>query len=296
MCGLLLINKPEGVTSFGVVKKIKKLTKENHVGHTGTLDPMATGVLPVLIGRATKLSNYMLCADKCYRAGVKLGITTDTLDITGRVIKDIKVAVTNEQIDLALSRFSGEIEQTPPMFSAVKKDGVRLYKLAREGKQVDIPSRKVSVFSIRRETEIDRNGEFLMYCHVSKGTYIRSLVRDIGDFCGTGAVLLSLVRTKTAGFSLENCVLLDELTEENINEHILPADEAVKEFQTVFVTNAQALRFSNGGSLDISRLRQKSFSLGEIVKINFKDTFLGLAEATDNQLKFKCIINPAEKE
>lgn len=296
MCGLLLINKPAGITSYGAVSRIKKLTGERHVGHTGTLDPMATGVLPVLIGRATKLSDYILCADKCYTAVVRLGVTTDTLDITGNVLSTSAVGVTNSDIDSALGKFTGVIEQTPPMFSAIKKDGVRLYKLAREGRKADIPSRRVEVFSINRESDPDENFEFTVSCRVSKGTYIRSLVRDIGELLGTGATLSALTRTETAGFVIEDCVSLEELSEDNVKDFILPASRALGNVDTVYVTDAQAVRFSNGGNLYINRTSGKEPEDGETVKVNLKDRFLGLAQATGGTLKVKCLVDPVEKE
>lgn len=298
MCGLLLINKPEGITSFGVVSKVRRLTGQKHVGHTGTLDPMATGVLPVLIGRATKLSDYILCANKAYKATVKLGITTDTLDITGKMLESKKVSVTNEEIDEALKRFTGEIEQTPPMFSAIKKDGVRLYSLAREGKQVEIPSRKVCVFSLNRQTDIDENYQFDISCRVSKGTYIRSLVNDIGAYLGTGAAVSSLIRTETAGFDISDCVSLENLNEDNIEKYILPASKAVENFRQVTITRAQAFRFSNGGNLDINRLKCDKILDGEIIRVNSDNRFLGLAcvFSDENIIKPKCLIDPVTKE
>lgn len=297
MCGLLLINKPKGITSFGVVGRIKKLTGEKHVGHTGTLDPMAEGVLPVLIGRATKLSDYLIVSDKCYEGRIRLGITTDTLDITGKVLCEKKVAVTGEEIDNALEKFLGEISQTPPMFSAIKKNGVRLYRLAREGKQIDLPARQVSIFTINRTSDIDEKLEFSISCRVSKGTYIRSLVRDIGEYLGTGATLTSLTRTKTADFDIKDCVPLDILTAENIKTHILPASYAVKQFDVVSVTFAQAVRFSNGGSLSFSRMKNADFSHGQIVRVNFRDIFLGLAVADLNagELKYRCLITEVKE-
>jgi len=146
MQGLILLDKPQGITSFGAVSAVKRVAGEKRVGHTGTLDPMATGVLPVLIGRATALSSLMLDADKRYTAKVKLGITTDTDDITGEIISQSKVDITEEELKAALEAFTGKIEQVPPMYSALKKDGVRLYKLARDGEKVDIPARSIEIF------------------------------------------------------------------------------------------------------------------------------------------------------
>lgn len=298
MCGLLLVNKPSGITSFGAVSRLKKLTGEKRIGHTGTLDPMASGVLPVLIGRATKLCDYLICADKSYTATVKLGVSTDTLDITGNIFESKTVTVTNEEIDRVLSRFSGETEQVPPMFSAIKKDGVRLYKLARGGRNVELPPRKITVFSIERLSGIDKSSEFKISCTVSKGTYIRALCRDIGAALGVPATLSALCRTKTAGFCIDECVSLDDLNEENVKDYILPADKAVTNMREVKVTRPQAVRFSNGGELDFERLPRIGFSPDETVKVYFEDEFLGLAAAdTDaGRLIFKCLINDVKGE
>ena len=298
MCGLLLVNKPSGITSFAVVAKIKKITGEKHVGHTGTLDPMATGVLPVLIGRATKLSDLMLCKDKCYKARIKLGVTTDTLDITGNILSEKPISVNIDEVDEALNRFTGEIMQSPPAFSAIKRDGVPLYRLAREGKEVEIGERKVTVFSLNRETDINKDNEFEVSCRVSKGTYIRSLARDIGEYLKTGATLTALCRTNTAGFDIKDCVCLDKLNKENISDYILPADFAVRDLKAVNVTKPQAVRFSNGGCLDFMRLPYCDYADGENVKIYYKDEFLGVAVAEKyaGALKVRCIINSAGKE
>ena len=297
MCGLIPVIKPQGITSFGAVAKIRKLTGEKHIGHTGTLDPMATGVLPVLIGRATKLSDYMLASDKEYKARVKLGVVTDTLDITGNVLSYSPVSVTNEEIDSVLNSFLGSNSQIPPMFSALKKDGVRLYSLAQQGKNAEIAPRNITVFRVNRESDIDANNEFAVSFRVSKGTYIRALARDIGEKLGTGATLTALCRTSTAGFSIDECVPLDMLNSENISDYILPASRAVQNFKKVSVTNAQAFRFSNGGSLDFDRLKDNDFLDGETVRIYVSDEFLGLARADNGQkaLKFLTIINSIGK-
>ena len=298
MCGLLLVNKPSGITSFGAVAVLRRLTGEKHVGHTGTLDPMASGVLPVLIGRATKLSEYLLCTDKSYTATVKLGVSTDTLDITGNVTERKKVSVTNGEIDRALAGFLGETEQIPPMFSAIKKDGVRLYNLARKGESVELMPRKITVFSLCRTSDIDENLEFKISCTVSKGTYIRALCRDIGAALNVPATLSELCRTKTAGFDIGECVRLDDLNQENLNNFILPADKALKDMREIKVTRPQAVRFSNGGALDFERLPRIGFESGEIVRVYFENEFLGLAAADTKarSLTFKCLINGVKGE
>ena len=183
------------------------------------------------------------------------------------------------------------------MFSAIKKDGVRLYSIARRGGSVEIPPRKITVFSVKRESDIDENNEFSFSCTVSKGTYIRALVRDIGERLGVPAVLTELVRTKTAGFDISDCVPLDALDKDNITGYILPASRAADGFTSVNVTAAQAFRFSNGGSLSFDRLPRKNYKSGETVSVYHNSEFLGLAlaDTQNSALKFCCIINPVGK-
>lgn len=293
MQGLILLDKPMGITSFGAVAKIKRAAHEKRVGHTGTLDPMATGVLPVLLGRATALSGLMLDADKRYTATVRLGVTTDTDDITGTVIKNCEVNVTSEQLNNAVSHFTGEIMQRPPAYSALKKDGVRLYTLARMGETVEVPERRVTVFSADVVSYINEKNEFTVNFHVSKGTYIRSLARDIGEFLGCGACLSSLCRTYTGGFSLSQCISPDALTEQNISEYILSEEKAVEYLKEVQVTKKQAVRFSNGGQLGFERLKGINLTENELVRVKCEKLFLGIgrADIAKDQLAVKCVIN-----
>lgn len=293
MQGLILLNKPSGITSFGAVAKIKRAAHEKRVGHTGTLDPMATGVLPVLLGRATALSGLMLDADKRYTATVRLGVATDTDDITGTVINNGEVNVTSEQLNNAVSHFTGEIMQRPPAYSALKKDGVRLYTLARMGETVEVSERRVTVFSADVVSYINEKNEFAVNFHVSKGTYIRSLARDIGEFLGCGACLSSLCRTYTGGFSLSQCISPDALTEQNISEYILSEEKAVEYLKEVQVTKKQAVRFSNGGQLGFERLKGINLTENELVRVKCEKLFLGIgrADIAKDQLAVKCVIN-----
>jgi len=293
MQGLILLDKPMGITSFGAVAKIKRAAHEKRVGHTGTLDPMATGVLPVLLGRATALSGLMLDADKRYTATVRLGVATDTDDITGTVIKNGEVNVTSEQLNNAVSHFTGEIMQRPPAYSALKKDGVRLYTLARMGETVEVPERRITVFSADVVSYINEKNEFAVNFHVSKGTYIRSLARDIGEFLGCGACLSSLCRTYTGGFSLSQCISPDALTEQNISEYILSEEKAVEYLKEVQVTKKQAVRFSNGGQLGFERLKGINLTENELVRVKCEKLFLGIgrADIAKDQLAVKCVIN-----
>lgn len=294
MIGLILVDKPEGITSFSAVNAIKRKAQEKRVGHTGTLDPMATGVLPILLGRATALSSLLLEGDKKYIAEIKLGLTTDTDDITGNVISEKEVNITKFEVETALKGFLGEIEQTPPMYSAIKKDGVRLYKLAREGKTAEIPSRKITVYEVNIISELNDENIIKVEFFVSKGTYIRSLARDLGEKLGCGATLYSLRRTTTCGFDIDSCVSLDDLNEENIKNHILSEEVAVSHLREIFVTEKQAVRFSNGGQLSFDRLSISTddFKDNELFRVKYKNIFLGVgfADNEKREIGIKCVI------
>lgn len=291
MQGFLLIDKPEGMTSFSAVSRIKRLASEKRVGHTGTLDPMATGVLPIFLGRATALSSILLEAEKQYSATVKLGITTDTCDITGNILGEKSVTVTEAELLSVLENFKGEIEQVPPMYSALKKDGVRLYELARRGEEVEIEPRKVTINELILKN-FDGN-TFQIFVSCSKGTYIRSLCRDIGEALGCGATMTELRRNATCGFSEDDCVKLDDLTPENITEYLKSEEYAVRHLREVFVSEKQAIRFSNGGQLSYDRLKNADFCDGELLRVKFGDKFLGIGIAENEKLQvaIKCVIN-----
>lgn len=297
MQGLLLLDKPEGITSYGAVARVKRLFGEKRVGHTGTLDPMATGVLPVLLGRATALSSCLLDADKRYTARVRLGVETDSCDLTGTVLNQRPVSVTPEQLATVLDRFTGALRQQPPMFSALKKDGVRLYELARRGETADIPFRDITVYSLTLTSPLDAAGEFEIETRVSKGTYIRSLARDIGRALGCGAALVSLRRTETAGFGLSCCVPLDTLTPENAAAYLLSEEAAVAHLRAVQVTGRQAVRFCNGGALELARLPVSHAEDGELFRVAHGGLFLGLGryDAAEKSLSVKCVLRGREE-
>lgn len=297
MQGLLLLNKPCGITSFKAVAEIRRKSGERRIGHTGTLDPMATGVLPILIGRATALSSYLLDADKEYRATILLGTVTDTCDVTGNVISKNVVSVSKETFKEALEKFTGKIEQTPPMYSAIRQNGVRLYELARKGIEAEIPKRSITVYSASL-VEIKSDCEYVVDFSVSKGTYIRSLARDIGEYLGCGATLSSLCRTSASGFDLDDCTLLDNITPDNITSHLLSEEVAVRHFREISVTEKQAIRFSNGGALAYDRLKKADFSDGELLRVKFGSLFLGLgfADNENKQVNIKCVINQYNQE
>ena len=296
MQGLILLDKPGGITSFGAVARVKRTAHEKRVGHTGTLDPMATGVLPVLLGRATALSGLLLDADKRYTAEIKLGTVTDTDDITGSVLSQSVVNVTEKELEDALLHFTGKIKQRPPAYSALKKDGVPMYRLARRGDMPEIPEREVEIFEISQPTGLTGD-TFKIDVHVSKGTYIRSLARDLGEFLGCGACLSALRRTYAGGFNISECTALDDITEENISQHIVSEEKAVAYLREVKVTEKQAVRFCNGGKLAFDRLRLTDASENELFRVKFDGLFLGIgaAENEKEQLAIKCIINYPEE-
>ena len=296
MQGMILLNKPSGISSFSAVSAIKRKAHEKRVGHTGTLDPMATGVLPIFLGRATALSSLLLDADKRYIAEIKLGIKTDTDDITGNIISTNSVSVTNDDINKALKNFVGKISQLPPVYSAIKKDGVRLYKLAREGKTVEVEPRNIEIFDIKLLSLLDSDNIFRIETHVSKGTYIRSLARDIGEFLGCSATLYSLERTFASGFNIEDCVKLDDIDETNISKYLLNEEIAVKHLKELYVTERQAIRFCNGGQLSFDRINTKGLADGQLLRIKTCEKFLGIgfADFEKSQVGIKCIINYPE--
>lgn len=297
MDGIIVINKPKNYTSFDVVAVVRKLLDEKKVGHTGTLDPMATGVLPILIGRATKLQQFMTDKNKEYVASFKLGIASDTLDITGRIISTVKSDIKKGEIEKVLQKFKGEIMQIPPMYSAVKKDGIRLYSLARKGINIERKPRKVTISELKL-IKFDENlqcGALLVKC--SKGTYIRTLCSDIGDFLGCGAVLTELERTKSFNFYIENSITLDELRNLASNgllkEHVLSCDSVFEDLVKVRITDQQSKRFKNGGYLSLERIFiEKDLNNDELVRIYNKTEFIGLGRVNSikNEISVACLI------
>ena len=292
MNGVIVIDKPRGFTSFDVIAVVRKLTRQRKTGHTGTLDPNATGVLPVLLGSATKAQDLIVNHDKTYVAEFRLGLTTDTLDIWGEVKTERESHVVKDEIQRLLPRFTGEISQIPPMFSAVQKNGVRLYDLARKGVEVEREARAVTVYRLELLSfdEETQSGALGIAC--SKGTYVRTLIYDMGAALGTGAVMTALRRTEACGYTLADCVTLDELKElcesGEIAQKIRPAESLFVSYESVAVSEAQAKRFQNGAALDIARTALKNRSLPNGEKLRVKDpsgNFLGLGIVSDGMIK-----------
>lgn len=297
MTGVICLDKPEGISSFFAVKKVSRLLDTKKAGHTGTLDPMATGVLVIMLGSCTRFIDFLPESEKSYTARVMLGKNTDTLDITGDILEEKDVNVTEDKLKKTAEKFLGDILQVPPMYSALRKDGVRLYDLARQGVEVERAPRKVQIKELRI---YDFDGSsFSMDVTCSAGTYIRSLAFDIGESLGTGACLTSLRRTAANGFSIDKSLTLEEiekhLENEDIEKYILPIENALKSYEAVTVSEAQGKRFRNGGELDLNRI-QKDFC-NSLYRIFAPDgSFLGLGEADteNNSLKPKRVFSANE--
>ena len=299
MPGIICVNKEKDITSFGVVAKLRGITGEKKAGHTGTLDPMATGVLPVMFGGATRFLNFLPDSDKGYRANFKLGITTDTLDITGEVTSQSEVAVSVDDVKNAMRDFVGVINQIPPMFSAKSVDGVRLYDLAREGKTVEREACKVEIKELELVAFDETEHTYQIDVVCSKGTYIRSLIDDIGKKLGCGAVMTELVRTKAMGFDLSDCVTLAELQErkdsgKGFDDVLIDIERMFDCYKKVRVSPAQSTRFFNGGALDINRV-QKNIMPDEICAVySDKNEFLGLGQRQVEELKVLRVLSVRE--
>ncbi len=299
MNGILIINKPEGYTSFDVIAVLRKKLGQRKIGHMGTLDPMATGVLPILLGETAKFQIYCQENDKKYVVNMHLGTTTDTLDITGKVISNIESNITKGEFKKVLNSFKGDILQVPPMFSAIKIDGQKLCDLARKGLEIERQARKIKIKKLNILSFDKRNQSAILEVLCSKGTYIRSLCSDIGEKLGCGAVMTALERTLSNGFNILQSVSLDKIKtlspEDIIKNHLLPTDSLFKNLKQTTISHAQAKRFQNGGNLSLQRLPDTiDFKDAEIIKVYSDQSFVGLGKiyTEKNELKIlKCQVN-----
>lgn len=244
MDGILNIYKTTGITSFDVVRSIRKLSKTKRVGHTGTLDPLAEGVLPICLGKATKLVDFIMDDFKVYDVVLKLGFTSDTYDKEGTILKGNDVNVSEKDITETINSFVGVIDQIPPMYSALKVNGKRLYDLARQGIEIERKSRKITIYDINITNITTPYVYFKVKC--SKGTYIRSLCNDIGLKLQCGALMWSLERTATGIFTKEQSINLNDLTEENIQEHLISMDEALHRYKKIYFNDDLEKLLING--------------------------------------------------
>ena len=270
--GIINIYKEQGYTSFDVVAKLRGILKMRKIGHTGTLDPDATGVLPVVLGSATKLVDMLTDKRKEYIATLRLGITTDTLDITGTVLSETVPVVSEREVREAILSFIGPMLQTPPMYSAIKVNGRKLYELAREGIEIERQKRSIEIFDIKILDMSLPDIKIKVEC--SKGTYIRSLCADIGDKLSCGAVMTSLVRTKSGDFAIERAYTLKEVEEaaakERVEDMITPVDYCFMSYARVTVNGELLKAVRNGNMIKKADIAQ-DLTEGDISKVRIYD-------------------------
>ena len=257
-CGIVIIDKPAGWTSQDVAARLRGVFHERRIGHGGTLDPMATGVLPIFVGRATRAVEFFEHAEKEYVAGLRLGVQTDTQDLTGEIVAQRPVSVTREQVQAALEGFLGVQEQLPPMYSAVKIGGKKLYELARQGKTVERKPRQIELLELELLSGENADWQFRVRC--SKGTYVRTLCHDIGQALGCGGCMSSLRRTKAGGYGLDRAVTMEEIISmDDPAACLLPVDSVFDRLPRVTVHENQLRAIYNGAAVKASGLADGSY-------------------------------------
>ena len=280
--GILTMYKPQGFTSFDVIAKLRGMIKIRRLGHTGTLDPMAEGVLPVLVGSAAKACDILPNETKAYAAGFRLGIATDTQDSTGTVLETHPVNVSEADILRVLPQFQGEIQQIPPMYSAVQIDGKRLYDLAREGKVIDRPARPVTVYDMQLTSYDAAAGTGTMEITCGKGTYVRTLLHDMGQVLGCGCCMTALTRTAACGLTLADCHTFEQVEQAmaagGIEPLLIPTEKLFEELPALRLNETQTRMYRNGVKLDLKRLLNVTDAVR--YRVYAADAkFIGLAEA-----------------
>ena len=288
--GIINVYKEKGFTSFDVVAKLRGILRTKKIGHTGTLDPDAEGVLPVCIGRATKVCDILTDKDKVYEAVMLLGVETDTQDTSGEVLKELPIEVSEEAVKETILSFVGEYSQIPPMYSALKVNGKKLYELAREGKTVERKARNVNVFSIDvLEIDLPR---VRMSVHCSKGTYIRTLCHDIGQQLGCGGCMEKLLRTKVGVFKLSDTLKLSEIEEiakaGTVEEKIIAVDELFEDYLKVWTKQTFDVVVHNGNRIEKRMLQEPLDSNIERLRVyDSENAFVGIYEYSDERKDFK---------
>ena len=280
MEGIIVVNKPKGITSFDVIRKLKKILKTKKIGHTGTLDPLATGVMLVCVGKATKLASDLEAKNKIYIADFDIGYATDTYDIEGKKIAENIIEVSKENLKQSIKKFIGNIKQIPPMYSAIKIDGNKLYHLARKGIEVERPKRDVTIEYINL---LDfKDNKVKIETKVSKGCYIRSLIYDIGQDLGTYATMTALQRKQVGDYSLENSYSLEQIEKMIFNNdfNFLKTIEEIFSYDKYSLqTEKEFILYKNGNTVKIKEnLENKRY------RIYFQNEFVGLANIENNNL------------
>jgi len=285
MNGFLLINKDKGPTSHDIVFKIRKIAKTRKVGHTGTLDPLATGIMVVCIGNATKTADFISGGDKAYIATMELGLTSDTLDITGEVTSLPEKSFKNEEIEAAILSFLGDNMQVPPMYSAKKVQGKKLYELAREGIEIERQPVPITIKEIKIIEIIEKKVKFYVLC--TKGTYIRSLIDDIGKKLSYGAVMTDLKRVKSGNFSIENAYTIEELEKmEGVEQLLLPIEAAFLDYPKIIVEPDIERLIKNGIIINLTRANIKNEYEDGLIRIyNNENDFFALMRLENGMLR-----------
>lgn len=281
--GIVILDKAIGISSNRALQEVKRIYDAQKAGHTGSLDPLATGVLPLCLGEATKVSQFLLDSDKAYRARVKLGVRTDSGDSEGNVLESCAdIQVTRQQVEAALKRFEGEIEQVPPMHSALKVNGVPLYKMARKGQTIEREARQITIFSI--ELTAFEGDEIEMEIACSKGTYIRTIADDLGQALGCGAHIIALRRTQAGAFTEADCVTTQALVEEcangglsAIDQHLIPMDMAIADLPEVVLPSITASFIKNGQPVLVRHLPEEG-----LVRLYEEEQFIGIGCIDDD--------------
>ena len=289
--GIVVIDKPDGWTSMDVCAKLRGILRVKRIGHAGTLDPMATGVLPVFVGRATRAVEFASESEKEYVAGLKLGVITNTQDTTGEVLEEQPVTVTREQLEAVLEQFRGPIQQIPPMYSAIKINGKKLYELARKGREVERKPRSITIHGLTLEEQHSAD-EYVIRVRCSKGTYIRTLCHDIGAALGCGGCMSSLRRTMAAGFTLDQAITLEQLQQaEDPSTLLLPVDAYFGHLPPLTVPAEEERKLRNGMTLVLPELTP-----GEYRVYSESEEFLALCKAEDGKLlTIKNFFQPPEQ-
>lgn len=291
MNGVINIYKNTGMTSFDVVAMVRRVAKMKKVGHTGTLDPAASGVLPVCLGKATKIIDYIMENKKVYSVNLKLGMVTDTYDLEGEVLREKDAShITKDEILNCINSFVGTIDQVPPMYSALKQNGVRLYELARQGIEVHREARKVTIYSIEN-INIESNDNIQMDVCCSKGTYIRSLCYDIGENLNVGATMTALERIQNGPFTKEEAINIEDLTEELLEKHIISIEKALDSFEKITVNEKFGKLLRNGVKVFDNRMYSEEVEFNKLYRV-YEDNgvFLGLGKRDEKGFKLEKLL------
>ena len=291
MNGVINIYKNTGMTSFDVVAIVRRVAKMKKVGHTGTLDPVASGVLPVCLGKATKIIDYIMENKKVYRVNLKLGMVTDTYDLEGEVLREEDAShITKDEILNCINSFLGTIDQVPPMYSALKQNGVRLYELARQGIEVHREARKITIYSIEN-IKIESNDNIQMDVCCSKGTYIRSLCYDIGEKLNVGATMTALERIQNGTFTKEEAINIEDLTEELLEKHIISIEKALDSFEKITVNEKFGKLLRNGVKVFDNRMYSEEVEFNKLYRV-YEDNgvFLGLGKRDEKGFKLEKLL------